>query len=305
MSKLVKFEETSIEMITINGVPMFELYSVGAALGYVVTGRGGKLYANRNRIDRICKNADISAGLHGVNHYLTESQIYDLMLEAHTDKCRTFRKWLTNEVLPELNKTGSYSINKGDNATPAPETYEYFDKKYKGEYVLTGADISYLTGVTVHSINWYSRNHLQTGTDVHNLIGDTLKSFKSENPKIHKLVPHLLVFTKTGFEKICKAFNVKVETPMVFIETKADQAEKPKTEYAVVIGNPRIEDKIDTVRKQMTAVDVLLSKYYRHNITMADMTALQNTLRKLGVELGVDIESIARERVGVTTTYKY
>lgn len=34
--------------------------------------------------------------------------IYDFMSEARTDKCRTFRKWLTGEVLPSIRANGMY-----------------------------------------------------------------------------------------------------------------------------------------------------------------------------------------------------
>ena len=32
------------------------------------------------------------------------------MLEAHTDKCKSFRKWVVGEVLPTINKTGAYIV---------------------------------------------------------------------------------------------------------------------------------------------------------------------------------------------------
>ena len=30
------------------------------------------------------------------------------MFESHTEKCKSFRKWLVEEVLPIINKTGAY-----------------------------------------------------------------------------------------------------------------------------------------------------------------------------------------------------
>lgn len=42
MNKIMKFENTPIDVQVINGVPMFELYSTGMALGYVKTnGKSG------------------------------------------------------------------------------------------------------------------------------------------------------------------------------------------------------------------------------------------------------------------------
>ena len=96
MNEIMNFDGSSVSVIQINGEPLFELYSTGAALGYVAKGRNGKLYPYKDRIDTVCKNAEISCVSHGVNHYMTESQLYDFMLEARTDKCRAFRKWVTN-----------------------------------------------------------------------------------------------------------------------------------------------------------------------------------------------------------------
>lgn len=301
MNKIVKFENTAIDVQIIDGTPMFELYAVGMALGQIVNAKG-KVYANKKRIDQNAKSAEIQAVLHNAKPYITESQIYDLMLETKTDKCRTFRKWLTNEVLPELNRTGSYTMPKQEGKQLTFEEYNYFDKKYNGEYVLSTMDVSALTNINTTTISWYARAHLNGGVDYYFISGDKLRAFKTENPKVSKLASGLTVFTKSGFEKICRAYNIKVDTPKVFIEEKK---EKPAKEYAVVIGNPRIKFMIETVRKHMTAIDVLLEKYYRHNIEMSEMHALQRTLERMGLELGAEVANIACEKVGTTTTYKF
>ena len=301
MNKIVKFENTAIDVQIIDGTPMFELYAVGMALGQIRTAKG-KNYAAKDRIDKNVKNAEIQPVVRNAQLYITESQIYDLMLETKTDKCRTFRKWLTNEVLPELNRTGSYTIPKQEDKQLTFEEYNYFDKKYNGEYVLSTMDVSALTNINTTTISWYARAHLNGGVDYYFISGDKLRAFKTENPKVSKLASGLTVFRKSGFEKICRAYNIKVDTPKVFIEEKK---EKPAKEYAVVIGNPRIKFMIETVRKHMTAIDVLLEKYYRHNIEMSEMHALQRTLERMGLELGAEVANIACEKVGTTTTYKF
>lgn len=302
MNKIVKFENTAIDVQIIDGTPMFELYAVGMALGQIKKNSKGVSYARKDRIDENVKSAEIQPCVHNGHKYITESQIYDLMLETKTDKCRTFRKWLTNEVLPELNRTGSYTIPKQEDKQLTFEEYNYFDKKYNGEYVLSTMDVSALTNINTTTISWYARAHLNGGVDYYFISGDKLRAFKTENPKVSKLASGLTVFTKSGFEKICRAYNIKVDTPKVFIEEKK---EKPAKEYAVVIGNPRIKFMIETVRKHMTAIDVLLEKYYRHNIEMSEMHALQRTLERMGLELGAEVANIACEKVGTTTTYKF
>lgn len=302
MNKIVKFENTAIDVQIIDGTPMFELYAVGMALGQIKKNSKGVSYPAKDRIDKNVEKAEITPCVRNVHKYITESQIYDLMLETKTDKCRTFRKWLTNEVLPELNRTGSYTMPKQEDKQLTFEEYNYFDKKYNGEYVLSTMDVSALTNINTTTISWYARAHLNGGVDYYFISGDKLREFKTENPKVSKLASGLTVFRKSGFEKICRAYNIKVDTPKVFIEEKK---EKPAKEYAVVIGNPRIKFMIETVRKHMTAIDVLLEKYYRHNIEMSEMHALQRTLERMGLELGAEVANIACEKVGTTTTYKF
>ena len=104
---LKKFEVTDVTIEIINGVPMFELYSTGMALGYVKKAKG-KEYARTERIDKTAKNAEISTVVHDGQLFMTVNQVYDFMLEAHTDKCKPFRKWITDEVLPMIEVTGGY-----------------------------------------------------------------------------------------------------------------------------------------------------------------------------------------------------
>ena len=112
MNELMKFENTEVEIIDINREPYFEVYSVGMALGQVVTAKG-TIYPNKERINNNLKNAEIQPVLRNAKLYISESQLYDLMLEMKTDKVKPFRKWLVTEVLPSIRKTGGY-VNNDD-----------------------------------------------------------------------------------------------------------------------------------------------------------------------------------------------
>lgn len=101
------FENKEVEIISIDNIAHFELYSTGMALGYITIAKN-KDYPHKSRIDKTAKNAEISTVVHGVQQYLSEQQLYDFMLEAHTSKCKEFRKWVTTHVLPIINQTGGY-----------------------------------------------------------------------------------------------------------------------------------------------------------------------------------------------------
>ncbi|WP_447869126.1 BRO-N domain-containing protein [Pseudomonas putida] len=45
----------------------------------------------------------------------TEAQVYQMLLRGHAPASEPFRKWVTEEVLPTIRKTGQYNAAKSDN----------------------------------------------------------------------------------------------------------------------------------------------------------------------------------------------
>lgn len=111
MTEIKLFERNQVEYIIENGEPLFEIYSTGMALGQVKHNALGVAYPRKDRIDENVKNAGIVACVRDGHNYITEPQLYDLMLEMKTEKVKPFRKWITTEVLPSIRKTGEYSAN--------------------------------------------------------------------------------------------------------------------------------------------------------------------------------------------------
>lgn len=120
-NELMSFDGNNVDVIELDGEFLFELYSVGMALGYTKVAKN-KIYAQKDRIDKVVKNAEISTVVHNVQQYLTEEMLYDFMLEAKTDKCKPFRKWITHELLPELRKSGAVIL---DNATKETVDFKF------------------------------------------------------------------------------------------------------------------------------------------------------------------------------------
>lgn len=55
---------------------------------------------------------------------ITESGLYHVILNAKTERVKPFRRWVTEEVLPQIRKTGSYSV-KPEIKTPSAQQVEY------------------------------------------------------------------------------------------------------------------------------------------------------------------------------------
>lgn len=285
MNQLVKFENTTIDVQIIDGTAMFELYAVGMALGYArsngksagehsVHPENKVLFPYKSRIDKICANAEIKPCVRNAHKYITESQLYDFMLEARTDKCRTFRKWLTNEVLPALNHTGTYSVPK---QPTQQKLYNYIDKTYKGKPVLTIRDVEHFTSLNKYRIQHFIQR-ADKGQDFIILTGNELAAFKYENSMPSSTANHMYLVTPSGFDKICCAYGLKSETPKLFAPQKQPPLmcmQKPSESMRSLIGYIQREtDAIQAASKMLLTDDtkesfeVYRSALVRHIISL-------------------------------------
>lgn len=286
MNKIMKFENTPIDVQVINSVPMFELYSVGMALGYARSnGKSGgehsvhpenkKLFPYKSRIDKVVKNAEIKPVLRNAKPYITESQLYDLMLEARTDKCRAFRKWLTNEVLPELNHTGTYSLKKEPKQDKQLTFYEYFDKKWDGRIVMTIEDISHFVDIAKDSIRYCIKTYGKEGEDYYLLKKAELAKFKFENPKANKFLKGITVITRSGFELICKWYGIKIDYPDAFLRdmfSKRKAIEPPKE--ASSNSKPSLEEREIAAEELWNKFDRLVNLRVEKKIKNMNLPAI-------------------------------
>lgn len=113
-----------IRVISLSGEPGFNLYDTAFALGYTRENAKGVLYLRKDKLVSICETLDIKGvtlGVTGIiidkdtdfqNTYLEEESLYDLMLESKAKNARSFRKWITSDVIPSIRKTGGYVDNE-------------------------------------------------------------------------------------------------------------------------------------------------------------------------------------------------
>lgn len=266
MASLMMFEKCNVEIIqNEDGTLLFELFSTGAALGYVVFGKNkNRPLPNKARILKVLQNAEITGCLHGVNTYLTESELFDFMLEAKTEKVKPFRKWVVNEVLPSIRKTGSYSLEQKQE-----QPYEYFDKTFNGVPVLSTLDIAHFTGLSQTTINWYIRkSDLICGIDYFVAEGRALAEMKKRYPKLSVMISRMLLITKSGFDKLMKENGVHVEPLKCFKNSKSSE---PVNDMHKLI---------DAVLVELTTLHDTVKRLDRYN-TEAEQTMYKDKIQKL------------------------
>lgn len=134
MKQLEKiFQGRSVEIFEKDGELLFEVESTSMAIGYITKAKG-KEYIHKSRMNKTLKNAGISTVVHGVQQFMTEQQLYDFLIEAHTGKAKEFKKWISSEVLPTINKSGAY-IESGREEEMIEYYFPSFSKETQLEMV--------------------------------------------------------------------------------------------------------------------------------------------------------------------------
>lgn len=117
MNDLLVFEGHSVEVFELNGQILFNPYHVGECLGISNSAiRDSISTMNEKQVIKL-KNSDVdSTDIRKLNNagenFLTESGVYKLIFKSRKAEAERFQDWVTDEVLPSIRKTGSYTVHK-------------------------------------------------------------------------------------------------------------------------------------------------------------------------------------------------
>lgn len=117
MNNLMVFENKQVEVFEINGQVLFNPYHCGKCLDISPEGvRKAITRMNSNQVIKL-KNSDVTdSNIRKLNNagenFLTESGVYKLIFKSKKKEAEKFQDWVTDEVLPQIRQTGSYSNDK-------------------------------------------------------------------------------------------------------------------------------------------------------------------------------------------------
>lgn len=112
------FENKQVRVVVDeHGDPWFNANDVCAALNY-----GNPRDAISAHVDQedVGKRDTLSAGGKQQSNHVNESGLYALIFGSTKKESKSFKKWVTSEVLPTIRKTGSYQMPNIFKATPNP-----------------------------------------------------------------------------------------------------------------------------------------------------------------------------------------
>lgn len=119
-----------IRTVVISGEPYFVGNDVAVALGYSNTRKAVPDHVDsedklRTQIRHAGQNREMTV--------INESGLYSLILSSKLPQAKSFKRWITSEVLPSIRKTGSYSTK------PSSKTYPNTAQQDRAKAMLLNA----------------------------------------------------------------------------------------------------------------------------------------------------------------------
>jgi anti-repressor protein len=121
--QMFNFEgETSVEVLELDGEPLFNATHVGHVLGLTSSAVRKALagmdvredyFLVTNSMITTCSDASSIHIRNLANRgelFLTEAGIYELTLQSRKPEAMKFKRWIIREVIPSIRKTGTYGV---------------------------------------------------------------------------------------------------------------------------------------------------------------------------------------------------
>ena len=86
---------------------------------------------------------------------VNESGLYNLIFQSRKPEAKSFRKWVTSEVLPAIRKTGKYAVKRNK----FPRDGEYVDLRHL-PYEFRSIENSQIRVINYEDIDWYNINDI-------------------------------------------------------------------------------------------------------------------------------------------------
>lgn len=115
--KIFEFEDQDVETVFLDGEPLFNPYHIGICLEMSESAVQNHLAKMNDSQKIILENSKLQFSefrklANRGETFLRESGVYKLIFKSRAPKAEEFQDWITDEVLPVLRKTGSYTLSR-------------------------------------------------------------------------------------------------------------------------------------------------------------------------------------------------
>lgn len=257
-----------LSVIILDGKEMFKAKEVASMLGYKDT-----INAVKQHCKGVVKHDLPSKSGNQEYSLIPESDVWRLIIRSKLPQAEAIERWIMDDVLPSIRKTGTYSVPK----PTQKKLYDYRDKTFRGTPVMSVQDVEHFTNLDPSRIRQVIKQ-IGKGQDFIILTGVDLAAFKYENSIPSSTANHMYLVTKSGFDKICAAYGLKPETPKLFAPQKQPPLmcmQKPSEAMRSLIGYIQREtDAIQAASKMLLtddtkeSLEVYRSALVRHIISL-------------------------------------
>ena len=147
--QLFNYKDYALRTVEIEGEFWFIAKDVCDILGYTnVTKTLNDHLDDDERNTLTIRERTSSKGGNPNMNVINESGLYTLIMRSNKKEAKKFRKWVTSEVLPNLRKTGKYSLNDSEYENYSIENVEEIEEtktKYISRGILRTAKMIYET----------------------------------------------------------------------------------------------------------------------------------------------------------------
>ena len=254
MNDLMIFEGNQVEVFEYNGEVLFNPKDVAKCLD-IKNVNDNISRMNKNQVRKLT-NKDISKvgysdfrKLHNTGeNFLTEAGVYKLIFKSHKEAAERFQDWVTDEVLPSIRKTGTYSTKD----------------EYISEIDIAKAELS-LVEATAKLLNLNNSSKLLLATNVyenHNIPTNLLPQYtKSEGT----LLPATTLLKNNNINISTQKFN-KILLKQGILEVKERKSSKGKIktfkqlvnlEYGENFVNPQNNKEVQPLYYEDKFIDLI------------------------------------------------
>lgn len=196
MKDLMIFEGNQVEVFEYNGEVLFNPKDAAKCLD-IKNVNDNISRMNKNQVRKLT-NKDISKvgysdfrKLHNTGeNFLTEAGVYKLIFKSHKEAAERFQDWVTDEVLPSIRKTGTYSTKD----------------KYISEIDIAKAELS-LVEVTAKLLNLNDSSKLALATNVYENHGIPQNLLPQYTKSKDRILPVSDLLKKNYINMSAIAFN--------------------------------------------------------------------------------------------------
>ena len=166
-NQIFRFKGKEIQIKVVNNEPWFLAADIAKALAVKDTSRMIDNASIKEKHVRTILN--ITSDVHREMLFVDEAGMYKILMKSRKAVAERFQDWVSEQVLPSIRKTGSYSVNQ-NNALPA----DYEIQLMKAKTALIQAQQSFYKDIVDSAITFEDKGNLKLAAIIRTKISNSV-----------------------------------------------------------------------------------------------------------------------------------